>query len=157
MTILLPAPEGAARKLFLHPTATPSRIAFASGRDGNFEIYMMNADGSSPTRLTNNPGIDLFSSWAPDGQRFAFQTTRDDPATGTTEIYTMNVDGTGVTRLTQNTSLDNYPMWSTDGKRIAFHSTRDGNFEIYTMAANGSDVVRVTNNPAFDVFASWRP
>ena len=49
-------------------TATPaatSRIAFASDRDGNGEIYLMNADGSNQTRLTNNLGQDYGLSWLP--------------------------------------------------------------------------------------------
>jgi TolB protein len=106
-------------------------------------------------RLTNTPGDDLFASWAPSGQRFAFHSNRD----GNFELYAMNVDGTGVTRLTNVPGKNSYyPSWSSDGKRIAFHSDRDGNLEIYTMAADGSDVVRVTNSPdAFDVFAAWRP
>ena len=56
------------------PTATPSptpsgggtgRIAFVSDRDGNDEIYVMNADGSGQTRLTNNPAADGCPAWQP--------------------------------------------------------------------------------------------
>jgi len=44
--------------------ATGSRIAFFSDRDGNFEIYVMNADGSNQTNLTNNSAYGGYSSWS---------------------------------------------------------------------------------------------
>jgi Tol biopolymer transport system component len=46
---------------------------FHSNRDGNFELYVMNGDGSGVTRLTNHPGIDRFPDWSPDGQEIAFR------------------------------------------------------------------------------------
>src|SRR5256885_16405756 len=77
---------------------TGQRIAFTSTRDGNPEIYVMNADGSAQTRLTNNPGADANPSWSPDGQRIALETTRD----GASEIYVMNADGSQLTNVTNN-------------------------------------------------------
>ena len=76
--------------------AVNGRIAFDSDRDGNDEIYVMNADGTGQTRLTNNVVSDLQSAWSPDGTKIAFQSTRD----GNPEIYAMNADGTAPTRLT---------------------------------------------------------
>ena len=64
------------------------RIAFDSLRDGNGEIYVMNADGSGQTRLTDDPGFDGSASWSPDGSRIAFQSFRDGDANP--EIYVMN-------------------------------------------------------------------
>src|SRR3989442_10169060 len=75
------------------------RIAFVSNRDGNTEIYVKNADGTGLTRLTNNPAVDDYPAWSPDGSRIAFTSTRD----GHYNIYVMNADGTGVTRLTTST------------------------------------------------------
>ena len=139
------------------PTATPAsasgRIAFASDRDGDFEIYVMNADGSGVTRLTDNDASDTFPRWSPDGQRIAFHSDRD----GNWEIYVMNPDGSGVTRLTNNEASDAGPSWSPDGQRIAFISNRDGNFEIYVMNADGSGVTRLTDNDALDSTPSWSP
>ena len=129
------------------------RIAFVSDRDGNDEIYAMNADGSGLARLTNNSAVDGFPSWSPDSRRIAFASNRD----GNAEIYAMNADGSGVVRLTNNSAGDDAPSWSPDGRRIAFVSNRDGNYEIYTMNADGSGATRLTNNSARDSEPSWGP
>ena len=58
-------------------------------RDGNYEIYVMNIDGSEQVRLTNNTAVDLEPSFSPDGFKIAFDSNRD----GNYEIYIMNMDG----------------------------------------------------------------
>ena len=133
------------------PTPMPAsgRIAFQSYRDGNWEIYVMNADGSDVTRLTDNYAEDWHPSWSPDGRRIAFNSDRD----GDHEIYVMNADGSEVTRLTDNEAGEWDPSWSPDGRRIAFHS---GN-EIYVMNADGSGVTQLTNNEAGNWGPSWSP
>jgi TolB protein len=133
---------------------TQGKIAFQSDRDGNLEIYTMNADGSGQTRLTNNGAIDEHPKWSPDGKKIAFDSNRD----GNLEIYTMNADGSGQTRITNNTVFDEMPTWSPDGSKFAFDSGRDDSHsEIYTMNADGSNVVRLTNDPGYDFAASWSP
>ena len=57
--------------------ATSPSIAFTSNRDGNYEIYVMNSDGSGQTNLTNNSAADSCPAWSPDGQRIAFDSYRD--------------------------------------------------------------------------------
>jgi Tol biopolymer transport system component len=139
-----------------HPRWSPdgTRIAFASNRDGDFEIYTMNADGTDLRRLTHNPASDSHpGSWSPDGRQVAFVSDRD----GNPEIYVVNVDGTGETRLTNDPASDSHPAFSPDGMRIAFHSDRDGNREIYVMNADGTGQTRVTNRPADDFDPSWSP
>ena len=84
------------------------RIAFYSGRDLNREIYVMNADGSGQTNLTNNAADDRYPAWSPDGIRIAFSSSRD----GNQEIYVMNADGSGQTNLTNNPAPDYEPAWS---------------------------------------------
>ncbi|WP_346817878.1 NTTRR-F1 domain [Bacillus paramobilis] len=130
-----------------------SKIAFTSTRDGNAEIYVMNADGSNQTRLTNNAASDSDPAWSPDGQKIAFSSTRD----GNNEIYVMNADGTNQTRLTNNVAFDLNPAWSPDGQKIVFSSNRDGNTEIYVMNADGTNQTRLTNNPADDRDPTWSP
>ena len=129
------------------------KIAFMSTRDGNSEVYVMNANGSGPTNLTNNPAYDNSPAWSPDGSRIAFSSNRDDNE----EIYVMNADGTGVIRLTNNPAYDFTAAWSPDGSRVVFSSNRDGNFEIYIMNADGSGLTRLTNDPALDGEPAWSP
>jgi len=129
------------------------KIAFHSDRDGNFEIYSMNSDGTGQTRLTTNTDLDAEPSWSPDGTMIAFYSNRD----GNDEIYIMNSDGTGQTRLTTNTFTDREPSWSPDGTMIAFHTDRDADFEVYTMTSAGFSQTRLTTNAAFDGFPSWSP
>lgn len=130
-----------------------SKIAFASDRDGNFEIYVMDADGGGQTRLTENPGEDYQPAWSPEGTRLAFVSTRD----GNAEIYVMNADGSGQTRLTNNTASDLSPKWAPNGSQIAFITNRVGNDEIYLMNADGSNQTDLTNNPADDASLSFSP
>ena len=122
------------------------KIGFISDRDGNLEVYAMNADGSGQTDLTNNSADDGYPSWSPNGTKIAFDTDRD----GNNEIYVMNADGTGQTRLTNNNYDDWQPNWSPDGSKIAFCSDRDGNNEIYVMNADGTGQTRLTNNNYVD-------
>ncbi|MBM2827419.1 MAG: exported protein of unknown function, partial [Dehalococcoidia bacterium] len=67
------------------PRNTKSKIAFSSNRDGNGEIYVMNADGSGQTRLTNNSATEDLPAWSPDGSKIAFRSDRD----GNSEVYVM--------------------------------------------------------------------
>ena len=85
----------------------PGRIVFDSGRDGNWEIYVMNADGSGQTRLTNNTAPDWKPCFSTDGSKIAFSSIRG----GNEEIYVMNADGSAQTRLTNNPANDDVPNW----------------------------------------------
>jgi len=89
---------------------------FVSWRDGNREIYAMDADGSEPRNLTQNPAKDVRPAWSPDGRRIAFVSRRD----GNSEIYVMNADGSGLRNMTRTPSNDLDPAWSPDGRAIAF-------------------------------------
>ena len=73
-------------------------------RDGNWEVYVMNPDGSGKRNLTRNPGNDgpqgWGANWSPDGQKITFVSDRD----GTYEVYVMNADGSGQRRVTHRGS-----------------------------------------------------
>jgi Tol biopolymer transport system component len=131
------------------------RIVFHSNRSGNRDLYVINADGSGLTRLTDNPAGDGTPAWSPDGARIVFQSDRD----GNDEIYVMRSDGSQPVNLTRNLASDSHPYWSPDGTRIIFNSNRDDgeNDEVYTMKADGTDLRRLTRNDIWDTYASWSP
>ena len=137
------------------------RITFISSRDDPdpndddtiWEIYVMNADGSGQTRLTNDSAWHSLPRWSPDGQRIAYQSRTD----GNWQIYVMNADGSDRTRLTDESRSSSEPSWSPDSQRIAFTSYRDGNNETYVMSADGSAQTRLTDDAANDRFPSWSP
>lgn len=133
-------------------TALPGKIAFTSDRDGNNEIYVIDADGSNQTRLTNNSYDDRYPCWSPDGSKIAFVTNRD----GNGEIYVMNADGSNQSKLTNNTS-DTFPSWSPDGSQIAFVTTRNNPGEIYVMNSDGSNQRNLSNNTDHNCFPCWSP
>jgi TolB protein len=85
------------------------KIAFFSNRDGDIEIYSMNADGNNQTRLTYSYGRDLPWSWSPDSGKIAFQSERD----GVVEVYVMDADGRNQVRLTHSTTgkYSAQPVW----------------------------------------------
>jgi TolB protein len=149
--------------LDLAPAWSPDgqRIAFASTRDGaESEIYLMDADGSDQTRLTETaPYVtDHTPTFSPDGQYIAFTSSRVRDSNH--EIFRMRVDGTDVRRLTRTKDGvdDNAPEYSPDGSRILFSSTRGGGaHDLYTMKANGGDVRRLGGEPGLvdDVFGRW--
>lgn len=120
-------------------------IVFASTRNGQTDIYIMNADGSSQRALTNDPGASQYPSFSPDGTRILFESTRDGPNWA---MYSMDLQGGAVTRLSpQSNANDRAPRWSPDGQQIAFVSNRDrtdGNFELYTMRSDGTNPQRLT-------------
>lgn len=129
------------------------KIVFVSSRDGNEEIYAMNADGTDVRQLTDNPASDHSPVWSPDGTKIAFVSDRE----WNNDIYVMNADGTNPVQLTDSFAEDLNPSWSPDGARIAFNSDRDGLPQIYVMDADGSHVVRVTNDRDWNAAPVWSP
>jgi Tol biopolymer transport system component len=139
----------------VQPAPEPTHeIVFASSRDGDVDIYVMNADGTGIQQLINHPAIDNAPSWSPDGTRIAFVSRRD----GNYEAYVINADGSGLARVTNNPANDFAPFaWSPDGTKIAFASDRAGVVEIYVMNADGSNVTPLTDQAGGDVYPSWSP
>jgi len=79
------------------PFASPdgNRVAFSSGRDGNWEIYTLTVQGGQLNRLTDDPADDWMPAWSPDGQYIAFVSNRD----GDWALWAMRADGSSQTRL----------------------------------------------------------
>jgi Tol biopolymer transport system component len=107
------------------------RIAFASTRDGNFELYTMASNGAHVQRLTEHPSLDLRPRFSHDGRRIAFTSLRD----GNYEIYVANSDGSNVVRVTNNDERDDYATWHPNGKQLLVVSERRGRHDLYLIDA----------------------
>src|SRR6266550_2376023 len=140
------------------PQAATSKIAFTTNRDGNTQIYLMNANGSEQTRLTNDGSNDEHPRWSPNGAEILFQSDRDSPTTGYMDIYVMNANGSAQTRLTASVADDSAASWSPDGSKMVFQSLRNGlDYQIYVMNADGTNQSNLSNSSANDSQPSWSP
>ncbi len=124
-------------------SADGSRIAFTSTRDGQAEIYIMDADGSGAARLTNTPGADGDASFTPDGQAVVYHSQR----TAHRQIYAQPITSSDATQLTQEPADNSQPTVSPDGETIAFVSNREGNSHIWLMAKDGTSQRAFTKGP----------
>ena len=129
------------------------KIAFATIRDGFYEIYDMNSDGSDQRRLTFSLGSESEPIYSPDGAKILYNSY----STGDPEIFIMDADGSNPVNLTGDFGFDDYPSYSPDGTKILFTSNRGGDFDIWRMDANGSNPVNLTNNPGFNLEAMYSP
>ena len=140
-----------------------SRIVFESDRDHPFsldinnpqqwELYVINADGTGVRRLTNSDQHSLWPAWSPDGKTIAYTTG----ASGSAAIYQMNPDGSGQTRLSAGTGKFSKPAWSPDGSKIAMLGAGFRDFSIYLMDANGSGIVKLADTPGRPSDPAWSP
>ena len=129
------------------------RIVFTSNRNGNWDIYSMDANGNNLLQLTDHPASDEVPACSPDGRRIAFMSERD----GSPDLYVMDSSGNNVIRLTNSKFGEYRASWSPDGMKIAFPSIRDGNSEIHAMDADGNNLTRLTKHEPHDVSPSWSP
>jgi hypothetical protein len=140
-----------------------TKFVFSSNRSGfgKAEIWIANADGSAPVRLTTSVQLSsdgqgpIFSSdrdpdWSPDGSKIAFVSTRD--GLTDTELYVMNVDGSNPVRLTDDGLDDGMPDWSPDGQRIAF--TKSQGAGIHIINRDGTNLVSIVT---FSAWPAWSP
>ena len=164
-------PDSDANEAFPDFAPDGRRIVFRSMRDGNAEIYLMNADGSGLRRLTRHEATDTMPAFSSAGDRVAFTSFRD----GNFEIYTIAFDQDGEPgrpeRLTRNPGHDMHPKFSPDDQWVLFTSQR-GEFndelpllrvifqpqpygELHAIRLADGTVVRLTHNKWEDGPAAW--
>jgi Tol biopolymer transport system component len=129
------------------------KLAFVSDRVGNYEIYVIRSDGSSPINVSNNPGNDSKPTWSPNGNLLAFQST----AFGIRVFDTTSE----AFIFSSNDPSDEVFSWSPDSSRIAFHSlrNRDNRWEIFTIGINDYFEPRQLTKDSMrdNACAAWSP
>jgi Tol biopolymer transport system component len=121
-------PEGD-KELLAELKTYQHKIVYESNRDGNFELYLCNADGSNPVNLTNTKDIDeLYPKPAPDGTKICFVADEGKGGARVRNIYYMNSDGSKRVKIATN---GREPCWSPDGTKIAYMK---GEFDEFTYS-----------------------
>lgn len=162
------------------------KIAFHSNRDGNFDIYVMNPDGSDVTQLTHTSLDEYFPIWSPDGTRLTFGRCGD-----MCDVVVINADGSGErtvfhggfpgawspdgnriafagpgginvmnadgTGVVLVSDFESVSGWSRDGRQLLIATSRDGDLEAYALNLDGSGLIRITDNTANDGGERWSP
>jgi len=133
-------------------------IVFSSFRDGDQEIYICDADGKNPRRITHAKGRDGGPFFSPDGKRICYRSGRRGDEM--LQIYVNNVAGSDERALTDNEMLNWCPFWHPSGKWLIF--TRADfrgrpNFDLYLIRDDGSETHRVTTHAAFDGLPVFSP
>ncbi|MGH7558418.1 MAG: TolB family protein [Gemmatimonadota bacterium] len=146
--------------LSIGPSWSPdgNQILFWSGRTGQNEVWVMDADGSNPTRLTDGGGENLEGDWSPDGSRIVFRRNTGDGG----DLWVMNADGSNPEPLFGLPGQDANAQWSPDGSKIAFdhvgaEPSGAPNVDVFVIDADGSNLVRLTSDPAEDWAPNWSP
>ncbi len=133
-----------------------TRIVFASNRDGNFEIYVMRADGSDVRRLTNTPADNASPRWSPKGSEIVYS----EQDGSNSNLYTISVGGGDPNQITSGTGLDLWPSWSPDGGRIVYTSNKGlsaNQRALFVLDLASRQIAPLTNGPKHDDDPAWSP
>jgi TolB protein len=131
------------------------RVAFATNRAGNMEIFSANADGSDLRRLTNNAASDTAPCWSPTGAEIAFTSSR----TGTPQLWVMDNEGLNVRRLTTIGNYNDACAWnpSKQHSEIAYTARIEGGFEVAVLDLATRNVRQITQGRGSCEYPSWAP
>jgi Tol biopolymer transport system component len=137
------------------PVFSPNKdkIAFYSNIDGDYDIYVMNPDGSDMKNITSNDANDYAPKWSTDSKKICYQSDRS----GNSEIYIINADGTEDFKVTQSKAENYSPVWFPGGDKILYTSDESGNFDIYSIGTDGSGKKKLTNDEYFEENLSFSP
>jgi WD40 repeat protein len=142
-----------------HFSPDGTKIVFARS-SGGLQVYVMNANGTSPTNVSQSATNDQGGSWSPDGTKIVFSRADSNFNAG---LVIMNADGSGQTTLTTKPSSgfgfgDFRPAWSPDGNTIAFTRYVSGSpSQIYTISPAGGAATNISNSASQEEDASWSP
>jgi uncharacterized protein YjdB len=127
----------------LAPARSPdgTRIAYSSTKAGTGDLWIMDADGRNPRRVTTDPGVETEPVWTPDGARLVYTAT---PRAGVPQLMVIRADGSESRALTTSSGGNRDADVSPDGRRVAFVSLRDGNPELYEVDLDGGEARRLT-------------
>jgi Tol biopolymer transport system component len=145
-----------AKDYSLTPDWSPdgNQIVFMSNRDGDWDIYIMNSDGSGKDiNITNNKTSERFPSWSNDGEKIVYHSDRD----GNNNLYLYDLDTKTETQLTNNPAGDWTGRWSPDDNWITYCSDRDGDYEIFIMNLITKEEIKITENQVVDGLQNWIP
>jgi TolB protein len=136
----------------IHPACSKdgSKVAFASDRVGNFEIYSCNPDGTGLKRLTNASNYDTFPCWGSNDTRIVFSREMSEY---TSRLVIMNADGTNTKPLTSGNAKDVEPDWSPVAPWIAF--VRGSH--IFKIKSDGTGLKQLTSGASENLNPAWSP
>jgi TolB protein len=113
----------------------PHKIVHETNRDGNWELYLVNADGSNPVNLTNTKDVDeLYPKPSPDGTKICFVADEGKGDKKVRNVYYMSSDGSDRVKVADNARE---PCWSPDGKEIAYMKGKFDKFTFSDFATKG--------------------
>jgi len=121
-------------------------LAFASNRNGFWDLYLMQLSSGNLKQLTNTPEYDAFPSWSPDNQWIIFETYNDISPNANMDLKIISISNNEKPiQLTNDASADMAPTWSPEGRWIAFVSTKSGNRDIWTVNLDNYNFQNLTN------------
>lgn len=130
-----------------------TRIAFASRRPGDKEIYVIDYDGYNPYRVTKHDTISMTPNWNPNGKEICYMTF----VLGDPDLYCSSPTGGRARTLSAQGGLDMAPGFSPDGRKVALTLTKDGNAELYVLDVEGRSLKRLTYSFGIDTAPDWSP